>query len=148
VNNPVVYRLRPSTQDDYEFIYQVKKTALGPYVAATWGWDETFQRAYHAQGFDPAEYRVILVDSQEIGVLAVQYGDSEINLSELYILPEYQRLGHGSSIIKDLLTEGKLRSRRLKLGVLKVNPAKRLYERLGFTVIEENQNYFMMHLKP
>ena len=56
----MVYSLRPATQADYDFIYQVKKAALGPYVAATWGWDESFQRDYFAREFDPAEHQVIV----------------------------------------------------------------------------------------
>ena len=142
------YKLRPATHSDYDFIYEVKKAALGAYVAATWGWDEAFQREYFAQDFDPAEHQVIVVDRQDIGELSIQYGESEINLSEIYILPEFQRLGFGSAIIKDLIFEGKLSGRPVRLQVLKVNPAKRLYERLGFNLVEENQNYFVMRIVP
>jgi len=36
----------------------------------------------------------------------------------------------------------------LKLDVLKANPARRLYERLGFTVIADTAHLFEMRLKP
>ncbi len=144
----MIYKLRPATQSDYDFIYEVKKAALGAYVAATWGRDQAFQREYFAQRFDPADHQVIVVDRQDIGELSVQYGESEINLAGIYVLPDSQRLGFGSAIIKDLIDEGKLSGRSVKLQVLKVNPAKRLYERLGFRLIEENKNHFVMCIDP
>jgi ribosomal protein S18 acetylase RimI-like enzyme len=40
-------------------------------------------------------------------------------------------------IIKDLLQEARQKMKAVRLRVLKINPAKNLYERLGFVVIEE-----------
>jgi hypothetical protein len=42
------YQLRPATAADYDFLYQLKVAALKEYVAATWGWDEAYQRQHFA----------------------------------------------------------------------------------------------------
>lgn len=39
--------LRKATADDSEFVFLVKKAALGEYIEQTWGWDEDFQRRFH-----------------------------------------------------------------------------------------------------
>jgi len=140
--------LRPATPADYDFIYQVKKVALGAYTAVTWGWDEAFLSAHFAEGFDPAEHQVIVADLQDIGELAIENGESDINLAGIYILPQFQRRGFGSAVTKDLISEGKLSGRPVRLQVLKVNPAKLLFEFLGFNLIEEKQNHFVLGVGP
>ncbi len=38
------YSLRPATDDDYEFLYQLHAATIKPAVEATWGWDEVCQQ--------------------------------------------------------------------------------------------------------
>ena len=54
-------------------------------MAEIWDGDETFQRAHFAEGFNPAEHQVIVVDRQDIGKLAIEYGESEMYLAGIYI---------------------------------------------------------------
>ncbi len=117
-------------------------------MAATWGWDEAFQQRRFAQSFKPADIQVIIVDKQDIGWLAIHFSKSKIELNGIYLLPDFQRLGFGSSIIKGLIHEGKFSSRPVNLQVLKINPARALYERLGFEVTDENQTHFIMRIQP
>lgn len=35
--------LRPASKVDYRFLWELHRTAMKPYVAATWGWDEAWQ---------------------------------------------------------------------------------------------------------
>ena len=41
------FTLRPATADDFEFAFEVKRDALGPYVAERWGWDDALQIQHH-----------------------------------------------------------------------------------------------------
>jgi len=45
-------RVVPATDADYEFSFQVKKQAQGPWITMRWGWDEEKQRAFHRQDWD------------------------------------------------------------------------------------------------
>ena len=51
--------LRAATQDDSEFVFLVKKAALGKYVEQTWGWDESFQRQFHDDDYEDGYERGI-----------------------------------------------------------------------------------------
>lgn len=62
----------------------------------------------------------------------------------LYLLPDFQGLGIGSSLVSSLQCEAAERRVPLRLKVLKVNPAKRFYERMGFSVKEETEYFFCM----
>lgn len=140
--------LRAATADDYDFCYRVQKATMQEYVEQTWGWDEAFQQAYFRQRFDPARNQVIVLGGADIGVFAVERRERDIFLAKIYILPEYQRRGIGTGLIKSVLQEAFKEGLPVTLRVLKVNPARRLYERLGFAVIEENDEFFIMRATP
>jgi ribosomal protein S18 acetylase RimI-like enzyme len=55
-----------------------------------------------------------------------------------------QRRGLGAELLKRLFVEAKESHLPIRLRVLAVNPAKALYERLGFVVVERTpERYFM-----
>jgi RimJ/RimL family protein N-acetyltransferase len=55
-----------------------------------------------------------------------------------------QRQGIGTSVIQQVLDEARRSGKPVALQVLKVNPARRLYERLGFSVTGENETLYFM----
>jgi ribosomal protein S18 acetylase RimI-like enzyme len=139
--------LRQATIEDSEFVFFVKKAALGEYIAETWGWDETFQREFHAKDYEPEKTQIILYRGQNVGWILIGESDFEFDLHEIYILPEYQSLGIGSHLIRLLLADAERRRKPVKLQVLKVNPrARRLYESLGFRLIGETDKHYLMGL--
>jgi GNAT superfamily N-acetyltransferase len=66
-------------------------------------------------------------------------GADAINLGQLYIDRRYQRQGIGQAIIALIAAEAARDKRAITLGVVKINPARRLYERLGFEITHEDE---------
>jgi ribosomal protein S18 acetylase RimI-like enzyme len=85
-----------------------------------------------------------LVGAIEAGILLVARLPHEVHLQDLYLLPRYQGQGIGSALVSALQKEAIARCVPLRLQVLKVNSAKRFYERLGFSVVEETEYFFHM----
>jgi ribosomal protein S18 acetylase RimI-like enzyme len=83
-----------------------------------------------------------------VGVFRVERREDSIFLSNIGIRPAYQGRGIGTKLIQDLLDEGRARGVPVELRVLKVNPARDLYERLGFTVTEEFETHWQMRWEP
>ena len=76
-----------------------------------------------------------------VGILVVREKTEALYISSLAVGPEYRRLGTGKSILE---YSGELAARMgkswLELSVLKRNtPARRLYERAGFSLFEERK---------
>ncbi len=66
-------------------------------------------------------------------------------LALLEIAPDFQNEGIGTTLISDLIKEGKGLGLPVELHVLKSNrKARRLYERLGFGIIEEREERYVM----
>jgi len=67
---------------------------------------------------------------------------------QLYIAKEFQRRGFGTRLLKRLLEEARGSNLPIRLRVLAVNPAKALYERLGFVVVERTPERYSMEWVP
>ena len=133
-----MYSLRSATDHDFDRLFALHKVALGPYVERTWGWDEEFQLRMFRESFDPAAVDVVSVDGEFAGCLSVEYHDDHVFLDYVALLPAFQAQGVGSALVRDVQERARLRGLPVRLNVLKVNPARELYERLGFHVIGED----------
>ena len=137
--------LRAATRDDSEFVFRVKKAALGRYVEQTWGWDESFQRQFHDDDYEPSQTQIIVESGQDVGWMVVAKADTEFQLQEIYLQPEHQSRGIGSHLIRLLSSEAQRQMKPVRLTVLKVNlRARELYERLGFEAVGETSTHYVM----
>lgn len=139
------YLLRPTTDEDYDFLYWLHTATIREAVEASWGWDENFQQQRFREHFDPSAQRIVVVEGKDVGVLKVEERDGKPFLGLIEIAPGYQGQGLGTRIIRDLLADTHLRGQALTLHVLKTNPrARALYERLGFVIVEEREKRYVM----
>ena len=134
-------RLRPVTPGDLPVLYAIHREALGPYVDATWGWDESFQaREFERRSADP-DRRVIEVDGEIAGFLSVAEDRGRIVVRTIELASRFQRRGIGTVLIEDILARARESGLPVDLRVLKCNPARRLYERLGFQPAGESETH-------
>ncbi|HVX49314.1 MAG TPA: GNAT family N-acetyltransferase [Chitinophagaceae bacterium] len=140
-----LFSLRPATGADSDFFYMVKKTVLRKYIEEIWGWDEDFQRDYHAQNYNAAVTYIVISGDDAIGTIEVKEGETEIFISGLYLLPACQGKGVGSGIINTYIQKAFTNNKRVALEVLKLNTgAQKLYKRFGFKLQERDDiKYFM-----
>ncbi|MAS37226.1 MAG: GNAT family N-acetyltransferase [Anaerolineaceae bacterium] len=139
------YTLRPVTQADYEFLYDLNRRTMRVYVEPLWGWDEAVQRENFQQRFKLDDHFIIVVDGTNAGRLSVDRSAERIFLSQINLLPDFQGKGIGSNLIESLKAEAAQANQPLELRVLQTNrPARRLYTRLGFVVFDENDTHLWM----
>jgi ribosomal protein S18 acetylase RimI-like enzyme len=141
--------LRSATEQDSEWVFLVKKAALGKYIEQTWGWDEDFQRQFHANDYDPVETQIIVEGGSDVGWMIVSETETEVQLQEIYIHPDYQHHGIGSHLVGLVLAKAETQKKPVRLQVLKVNQrARQLYERLGLGIVGETDKYYLMSTTP
>ena len=141
---PHLIELRPATAADKEFCYEVKKAALGEYVAQTWGWDEAFQREFHRADFELRRPDIVIYQGLDIGTLEITRHEDHIHLGEFYLLPQFQRQGIGTALLERVTGEADEKSLAVRLEVLKINPVQSLYRRHGFEVNGQREHHFLM----
>ena len=131
-------KIRPATERDREFCYRVMKEAMRTYVEATYGdWKEEWQLQYHDNEFSLSPPEVVSIDGADVGVWKVLRERQRLVLKTIYLLPQFQRQGLGTSLIQQLIRESEDCGLPIELRYLKVNPVGALYERLGFSRIKE-----------
>jgi ribosomal protein S18 acetylase RimI-like enzyme len=140
--------LRPGKQSDYDFLWWLHGATMRAYVEAIWGWDEAAQRRLFQERFDPARVQILERDGEAVGYISVERNEEYSFLSAIEIAPQVQNRGIGSSLIRDLQAEAARRRISLRLRVLQGNPARRLYERLGFVATGETETHITMSWQP
>ena len=139
---------RPATAADCDWLWETKTRCLRRYIEQTYGvWDDT-QRARFDASFEAEEFQIITVGGRDAGFTAQRQGAREIQLLNIMIAPEYQNRGLGTAVLRELLAGARARRQSVRLQVMKVNPARHLYERLGFVVTEQTPTHFRMLWKP
>jgi ribosomal protein S18 acetylase RimI-like enzyme len=95
-----------------------------------------------------AENNIIFLGDIPIGRLLVDRSGDVIHLVDIALLTEYRNKHFGSRLIEELLSEGAASNKPVELSVFSGNPAVRLYERLGFTRVNEHASYVCMRKGP
>ena len=145
--DPLAFTLRPASAADAAFIYDVNEITLKPHVEAMarkWATARMREKCDN-DAIDP-NTRIIQVDGIDCGVYALAVSPTEIWLHAMLLLPTFQRRGIGRRLLERALAEAKTRGIPMRLIVMRANPAKAFYERYGFTVSEETDEYYVMSM--
>jgi len=141
--------LKDSGPQDFAFLWEVRRSSMKQYLEQTWGpWDEAKERKQFQASLLEFPHRIIEWQGQRIGILACQKFPDWIMLNRIFLLPQAQKQGIGTRIIGEILKSASAHRLPVRLRVLKVNPARRLYERLGFVVTEETTTHYSMEARP
>jgi D-alanyl-D-alanine carboxypeptidase len=127
--------LRAATLADLDFVCRVVERSMRGYIEQTWGsFDAVAVRDNAEKMIATGTYAIIERGEEDIGVLHVERDPGDLWLASLFILPEHQGQGIGTRFLRELKAEAAKSRKPLRLRVLTANPAKRLYEREGFTI--------------
>jgi ribosomal protein S18 acetylase RimI-like enzyme len=141
---PVRIDRRPAQPGDYAFLRALHHATMRAYVEPIWGWDEVEQKRLFDLHFNSTTAEIISMEGQDVGAVTIERQEESVFLSNIQILPEFQGHGVGTAIIKEMLATAHAHRLPATLRVLKNNPAKRLYERLGFHVTGETETHYVM----
>jgi ribosomal protein S18 acetylase RimI-like enzyme len=106
------------------------------------------QDAWWRENYADASFDVIVADGEPAGRLYVHRGPSEIRIVDIALMPEHRGNGVGTRLLEDLLAEGDAGGKSVTIHVERMNPALRLYERLGFSVAEDKGVYLFLERPP
>jgi GNAT superfamily N-acetyltransferase len=112
-------------------------------------WQFDLQRREYDARFPDARYEVVLVDGLPAGRIWVGEDTEQIRLLDIGLIPEFQKRGVGTLLLRRLIEEAGKAGKPLRHMVFVLNNnAHRFYERLGFVVIEDLGAYKHMEYKP
>ncbi|MFE7930189.1 GNAT family N-acetyltransferase [Streptomyces sp. NPDC057456] len=130
--------LRPATADDVEAVAEVRAVAMRADLERLGRYDEHGVRQRLRDGFVPAHTRIIELDGLLAGCVALRPADDAHWLEHFYLAPHAQGRGIGTAVLRELVETADRSALRLRVDVLQGSPARRLYERHGFTFEHED----------
>jgi ribosomal protein S18 acetylase RimI-like enzyme len=74
----------------------------------------------------------------------VHRGERDIRIMDIALAPSFRRRGIGTGLLRALIAEAQESGRKLSVHVEMNNPARTLYERLGFYPAGEHGVYVLM----
>ena len=74
--------------------------------------------------------------------------EEEIRIIDITLLPQYKGKGIGSKLLNNLIINSKELKKKITLHVDPLNPALKLYIRLGFVHIRNNGRHYYMERLP
>lgn len=124
---------RRAREEDRYFLEEVHVRALGPIALVGYGWTATKTLAQFRTDIALRNCEVIVVDGKDAGYVSIIDRGDLWYIDAIAIAPRYQRKGIGTAVMRNVLDRAGLIP--VRLNVLHVNPARVLYERLGFRTL-------------
>lgn len=149
---------RPAADGDLPFLALVYASTRLEELALT-GWPDELKKQFLAHQFNAqhvdyrrnnpaAEWLVIERGGEGIGRLYLDRQDEAIHIIDIALLPANRRLGLGLAILTDLQSQASAEGKPVRIYVEMNNPARRLYDRLGFEAAGHVGAYELMEWQP
>lgn len=149
---------RAVTDDDLPFLFRLyastREAELAP-VPWSAAQKATFldmqfraQHTFYKEHYGQALWLLILHGGQAIGRLYLDRQSDEHKVIDIALLPEHRGKGLGAALMRDLIEEAGAAGKALGIHVEKNNPARHLYDRLGFVTIDEHGVYDRLEVRP
>jgi SAM-dependent methyltransferase len=141
---PPAVTLRPAAKADREFLRRLHHACHRPWVEPIWGWDEADQDRRFTRAFTIEGRSIVELHGRAIGTIRTTRDQGALFIADIAVAPEHQGRGIGARLLRGLLAEADRTGMPVRLQVLRTNPARRLYERHGFTVEVVTPERFLM----
>ncbi|EJC6798638.1 GNAT family N-acetyltransferase [Vibrio parahaemolyticus] len=142
-----MFEVREAIDEDYEFLFELKKAAEYEPVKAVFGWDENVQKEIHRNEWNEAKPTIIEIEGAPVGSYLVQNHPDHLYFGRFFLLPACQGKGIGSQVLKTVIQLANEKSLSIQLCYLQGNRVGQLYKRFGFEVTKQDEQFVHM-LKP
>jgi ribosomal protein S18 acetylase RimI-like enzyme len=132
------FDLRKAEKQDWEFIWLLRLKTMKETIVNSYGWDEKTQQSYAEESYN--EGQIVIVNNKPIGVVTLSDWIDQLHLTWIAIVPEFQRKGVGTKLIKYCQEQAIKIQKPLTLQVLRNNRAFSLYKQCGFQIINESNS--------
>ncbi|GAA2742114.1 GNAT family N-acetyltransferase [Kitasatospora cinereorecta] len=142
------WEIRPAAAADVEAVAEVRAVVMRPDLERLGRYDGHLVRQRLRDAFAPEHTWVIESDGAVAGCVALRPAEDAHWLEHFYLTPHLQGGGIGTAVLRELLDRCDRDGLPVRLNVLQGSPARRLYERLGFTLETEDPVDVFMRRDP
>ena len=146
--------LRPVQESDNEFLLKVygstreQEMAQVPWTAEQ---KQQFvrmqyeaQKNHYAAQHPHASHEIICLEGDAAGRLYLDRSGEKFHILDITLLPEHRNQGAGSFLLGQIMAEAKEAGKPVSIFVETYNPSLRLFQRLGFTPIQQEGFHLLL----
>jgi len=131
------WSLRPATAADLPFLLELRLATMAPHFARQGRMLSVEDHRERVERcFDVA--RIVECEGHPVGLVKLVREGRAWTLEQFQLSPAVQGRGLGAALLAAIVAEARAAGASIELGVLKGNPARRLYERFGFEPCAES----------
>lgn len=138
----MAFQLLAASHEHLAFARSLTHRAMGDYYrqyGLTWS-DEGFDAAWAGR-----ENWLICRDDTVLGFISLSRDPRALYIRELHMLDAFRRQGAGRWVLEQMVLKARAQGLGLlRLTVFKTNPAKRLYQRMGLSIVGEEDCFWRM----
>ncbi|MGH9637051.1 MAG: GNAT family N-acetyltransferase [Candidatus Angelobacter sp.] len=146
--------LRPVQDSDDEFLMKVygstreQELAQVPWTAeqkqqfVRMQWEA--QKNHYAAQHPKATHEIICLEGTDAGRLYLDRSSDNFHILDITLLPEHRNRGAGSFLLGQIMAEAKEAGKPVSIYVETFNPSLRLFQRLGFTPIQQEGFHLLL----
>ena len=146
--------LRPVQESDDEFLLKVygstreQELAQVPWTAeqkhqfVRMQWEA--QKNHYAAQHPEARHEIICLEGIAAGRLYLDRSGEKFHVLDVTLLPEHRNRGAGSFLLGQIMAEAKEAGKPVSIYVETFNPSLRLFQRLGFTPIQQEGFHLLL----
>lgn len=149
---------RPEREDDRPFLFALYASTRAEEMQMVPWTDEMklqflqmqfhAQTVYYAEEYDACQRLVIEQNGKPIGRLYLDRTPEDFCIVDIALMPEARGQGLGTILLKEILDEAASKGAVVSIHVENFNPARHLYDRLGFQHVDTNGIYHVMRWTP
>jgi len=132
---PLAFDFRAASSSDLGFCWPIYRDAMKPLTEAVSQWNEASQQKIVQQAVTDSGTSILRQADVDVGWLQVEETRHLVQLRQLFLVPTARNRGLGTSFLTWMKERAERKRKDLTLEVLSNNPARRLYERLGFKAV-------------
>jgi N-acetylglutamate synthase-like GNAT family acetyltransferase len=138
----VSFTLRPATEQDFEPLLDLSIRVMRAHLERVGRFDPARRRGRMRAAFAGGRMWVIEQDGACLGCVGLEPGAEAVELHSLYLEPARQGQGLGAEVFA--AARARHPGRAFHIEVLKESPARRFWERQGFTLVGEQPFDWLM----
>ncbi|HEY2911838.1 MAG TPA: GNAT family N-acetyltransferase [Candidatus Angelobacter sp.] len=102
------------------------------------------QKNHYAAQHPHATHEIICLESGAAGRLYLDRSGEKFHILDITLLPEHRNGGAGSILLGQIMAEAKQAGKPVSIYVETFNPSLRLFQRLGFTAIQQQGFHLLL----
>jgi len=145
---PATLALRRAVESDLPYLLALRRQTMDAHLAAS-GLPADDAAHLSRVLYHWEDARIVLLDGVPAGLLKAYRGPDAWHVVQIQVAPGHQGRGLGERLLRGVLAQADAAGLPARLDVLRANPARRLYERLGFRIqAQAGAEYHMVRPAP